>query len=110
METTTQLISDIELGLFDKDLRLLKAAVDKRMGDLRVTKSMNDFGVGDKVVFNELCGTRYLVGATAHVVGRKQKKIVVKLDSPTGRFLRYDAAGNEVSPDITVPVAIVDLV
>jgi hypothetical protein len=110
METTTQVIFDIESGVFDAELTQLKAAVDKRMSDLRRTKSMDDFGLGDKVRFNELCGTRYLVGATAQVVGRKQKKIVVKLDAPTGRFLRYDAAGNEVSPDITVPVAIVDLV
>jgi hypothetical protein len=110
METTMNIISDIEDGTFDSELSQLKAAIDKRMSELRMIKSVDDFGIGDKVVFNEQCGTRYLVGNTARVVGRKQKKIVVKLDTPQGRFLRHDSTGAVVSPDITVPIAIIDMV
>lgn len=94
-------------GQLDDELGKLKTMVDSRMTELRMSKTIDDFGVGDAVRFNDQCGTRYLVGETATVVGKKVKKVIVKLDSPTGRFVRY-VNGEAVSPEITVPVAIID--
>jgi hypothetical protein len=94
-------------GELDADLGKLSTTLEKRLSDVRLTKTATDFGVGDKVRFNNSCGTRYLVGETAQVVGMKRTKIVVKLDKPQGRFARYTPAGVE-SASITVPISIVD--
>lgn len=103
----TEITAALTSGQLDEELGKLKTMVDSRMTELRMSKSVEDFGVGDSVRFNDQCGTRYLVGMTATVVGRKVKKVVVKLDNPTGRFVRY-VNGEAVSPEITVPVAIID--
>ena len=94
-------------GQLDSELGKLKTMVDSRMTELRMNKTIDDFGVGDSVRFNDQCGTRYLVGENATVVGKKIKKLIVKLDNPQGRFVRY-VGGEVVSPEITVPVAIID--
>lgn len=97
----------IASGQLDDELGKLKTMVDSRMSELRVHKKAEDFGVGDEVIFNSMCGTRYLVGERATVVGRKVKKVVVKLHKPQGRFVRM--VGGEIqSPEITVPVGIID--
>jgi hypothetical protein len=94
-------------GELDADLGKLSTTLEKRLSDVRLTKTATDFGVGDKVRFNNSCGTRYLVGETAQVVGMKRTKIVVKLDKPQGRFARYTPTGVE-SASITAPISIVD--
>lgn len=97
----------ITSGELDKDLGALSTLVQSRLAEIRATKSATDFGIGDKVRFNNNCGTRYLVGETARVTGMKRTKIVVQLDKPVGRFARYTPTGVE-SANITVPISIVD--
>lgn len=97
----------ITSGELDKDLGALSTVVESRLATLRASKSATDFGIGDKVRFNNNCGTRYLVGETARVTGMKRTKIVVQLDKPMGRFARHTANGVE-SANITVPISIVD--
>lgn len=97
----------ITSGALDDDLGKLNTMITARLSQLRAVKKPADFGIGDKVRFNENCGTRYLIGHTATVVGRKKVKLVVKLDSPTGRFVRMTPTGPE-SASVTVPIAIVD--
>ena len=97
----------ITAGMLDDDLGKLHTLISSRMSALRAIKKTDDFGIGDKVRFNENCGTRYLVGHTATIVGRKKVKLVVKLDAPTGRFVRMTPSGPE-SAQITVPISIID--
>lgn len=98
---------NIRAGIFDADLHEFRAAIDARLAEIRADKTIEDFGVGDRVVFNSSCGTRYLVGHTATIVGRKRTKVVVKIDKPVGRFVRHTPEG-PVSADVTVPITIID--
>jgi ribosomal protein L21E len=91
--TTGALVLEIELGLHDSELANLEKALTERLRVTRQSRTINDYGVGDKVIFNSLCGTQYLQGATGVVVGLKQKKLLVKLDNPVGRFVRYSSDG-----------------
>lgn len=104
---TTSIIEQIRSGVLDKDLGSLSTEINTRLSAIRGSMSNTDFGIGDKVRFNNHCGTRYLIGHTATVVGRKKVKLVVKLDDPTGRFVRMTPSGPE-SAQITVPISIVD--
>jgi len=109
--TLEQIIAAIESGEFDKDLAKISSAVDSRKATVRSTITIKDFGIGDKVKFNNSCGTRYIVGHTGKVVGIKRTKLVVTLDTPVGRFARVNPITRELeSAQITVPTAIVDLV
>jgi hypothetical protein len=101
------IIEQIRSGSLDKDLGSLSTEIQNRLTAIRGSLTNTDFGIGDKVKFNSHCGTRYLIGHTATVVGRKKVKLVVKLDHPTGRFVRMTPSGPE-SAQITVPIAIVD--
>jgi hypothetical protein len=101
--TLENILAELASGKLDKDLATLSKAIDTRRSSL----GQASFGLGDKVVFNSQCGTRYIVGHTATVVGMKRTKIVVKLDKPVGRFVRY-VNGEAVSPEVTVPAAIID--
>ncbi len=56
-----------------KDRRNILAA---RMGD--------ELSIGDKVVFNSKTSPKYMIGVTATVVRKKQKKIVVVIDEGQG--------------------------
>jgi len=56
---------------------------------------------GDKVVFNSHANPKYLRGATATVVRRKDSKLVVTLDKDAGRF----KAGRECN----APAEIIDV-
>jgi hypothetical protein len=106
-----QLVSDIESGTFDSSLAKIKEAVDARLKASRISRKTSDYHIGDTVVFNDLTATRYMVGRKAIVTGMKQKKIVVRLETPVGRFERINPlTGKAESSDIVVPVAIVDLV
>lgn len=112
MTLTYEAVQDaINSGSLDSDLGKLGTLIDTRLSTIRRSKTINDFGVGDKVVFNNNCGTRYLVGHTGRVVGLKRTKLVVTLDTPTGRFARVNPVTRQIeSAQITVPVGIVDAV
>jgi hypothetical protein len=105
---TTDIIAAINSGSLDSDLGQLNTALAGRLTAVRALKKNTDFGLGDKVKFNEHCGTRYLIGHTATVVGRKKVKLIVKLDAPTGRFARVLPNGQVESASVTVPITIVD--
>jgi hypothetical protein len=110
MDTET-LLAEINSGKYDSSLGKLQLAIEKRLSDSRTERTIRDFHVGDKVVFNNLTGTRYMVGQKATVVSMKQKKLVVRLDTPTGRFARVNPVTREIeSSNVTVPVSIVDLI
>jgi hypothetical protein len=107
MTNLWELLEDIDNGNLDSSLDEIAAAIKKRTAK-RTTRTKGDFGIGQRVRFNSMCGTKYLVGSTGTVVGMRRTKIVVTLDKPTGRFSRVTADGTVVSPEIVVPVSIVD--
>ena len=102
------LISGIELGDFDAKLGLLEKAVMERKSKIRANTTIEDFVVGDAVVINERCGTRYLRGETGVVAGIRRTKLVIHFDNPMGRFARKNSDGSVYSSDVVVPVEIVD--
>lgn len=104
------IIEDIKSGVHDKFLSEIEKAVAERLTQVRTTRSVNTYGLGDRVRFNTSCGTKYLHGHEAVVVGIKQKKLTVRLIKPVGRFVRYDASGQPTSVEVSVPPSIVDLV
>jgi hypothetical protein len=104
---SSSVVDAISSGALDSDLSKIIDAANLRLKGLRLTRTTKDFGLGDKVRFNDSCGTAYVRGLSATVVGIRQKKIVVKLDTPVGRFARV-VNGETVSTDIVVPTAIVD--
>lgn len=110
MTTTTsyQIVKEILAGEHDEELANIMRAIADRQIALRGTVTLSNFGIGDRVKFNSSCGTRYLIGHTAQVVGKRRTKVVVQLDKPVGRFVRMTADG-PVSAEITVPLAIIDL-
>lgn len=73
-------------------------------------RTVGDFRVGDKVVFNSRCGTKYLVGTGGTVTALRRTKILVTPDAPIGRFSRKRADGTEYAPPVVVPTGIVDKV
>jgi hypothetical protein len=116
----------IATGRFDDHLRAIVRAVSDRIVLIEPETAptpppvsprpsrigaltIDDLGLGVEVRFNAHCGTKYLVGATARVVGLRRTKVVVKLDKPKGRFVRHTPDG-PVSADITVPPAILELI
>lgn len=109
MDTTTTLIASIVAGQFDDDLDAIAKSIEDRRKSLRKGRSLNDFGVGDRVKFNELTGTRYMVGQYATVISKNRTKVVVRLETPTGRFARVNPVTREVeSANVTVPLSIID--
>ena len=105
------LVAEITSGTYDSDLIKLKEAIDARLKASRASRTIADFNIGDTVVFNDLTATRYMVCRKATVTGMKQKKITVRLETPVGRFAHINpVTGKEESANITVPVAIIDLV
>jgi hypothetical protein len=101
----------VDSGEFDSILSEMITHLEKRQRNTRVLRSVGDYNIGDKVKFNSLSGTKYMVGVTATVVAKRQKKVVVRPDSAVGRFGRLNTITQKVEPvDITCPVAILDLV
>lgn len=107
--TTMTILDDIASGRFDSVLTDVEKAVSERLTVVRASRKVTEYGVGDKVKFNTYCGTKYLHGREAMVVGFKGKKILVKLTAPVGRFVRYEN-GEAVPVEVSVPPSIVDLV
>lgn len=101
------ILADIASGVYDAQLDAMESAMKMRLTQVRRQRTSKDYSIGDKVVFNNYCGTKYLWGMSATVVGKKTTKVVVKLDTAVGRFSRY-VDGQSVSSNITVPVSIID--
>lgn len=85
-------------GFYDENLKDLSAAINERMS---IRRSFVDFSVGDRVVLNDSCGTKYLRGCTATVVETLRKNVKITLDVPTGRF-------STPGTKIRVPTSIID--
>ena len=102
-------ISDaIENGEMDRQLHDLRRLVDTRLALIGASKKLDDFAVGDKVTINDRCGTTYLRGETASIVGKRRTKLAIHLDNPKGRFVRKMATGEILSAEVIVPLEIVD--
>lgn len=94
--TGSELIAKIIGGEYDADLSLLLQAVTLRNNvkgivaaapiHNSVVKSIRDFKVGGKVVFNENANPKYLEGCVATIVKTNRTRVVIKLDAPVGRF------------------------
>jgi hypothetical protein len=89
-QTTDTIKRHIGMGMHDSDLgEILKIAGD-RLYEIRQSRSVDDFGVGDTIEFNPLSEPTYLRGRHAKVVGRGRTKLLVQFDSPTGGFVRHE--------------------
>jgi hypothetical protein len=95
-------------GELDKQLIQLRKLIEERLSLLRVDADIKDFVVGDKVVLNDKCGTKYLIGEEGTVVAIRRSKISISFDKPKGRFSRTDSKGDIYSAHVVVPVSIVD--
>lgn len=106
---TARFIRALNAGAYDDRLDEITEAIKKHQTELRRSRTNKEFGIGDIVKFNDYCGTKYMHGQLATVVGMKKTKLVVKMKHPTGRFARY-VNGTWESSDIVVPPSIIDLV
>ena len=95
-------------GELDRQLIQLKKLIEERLGHLRVDADIKDFVVGDKVVLNDKCGTKSLIGEEGTVVGIRRSKIIITFDKPKGRFARTNSKGEIYSANAVVPISIVD--
>jgi hypothetical protein len=108
--TFEEVKSAILSGKFSyEEMSELALTIDSKLSSSRTARTISSYGVGDKVKFNSLCGTKYLHGETAIVTGSARTKLIVKLEKPIGRFVRT-IDGKAESVDIRVPPSIVDLV
>jgi len=98
----------IETGKVDNQLDTIAKAIQERKNLLRTGVSINDYSIGDRVVINERCGTKYLRGEVATIVGIRRTKITIQFDNPSGRFVRKNSDGTIYSSDVVVPIEIVD--
>ena len=104
------LIDEIKSGSYDNDLVAIKDAVAERLAAVRKTKTIKDFKIGDKVKFNDFCGTKYMQGELATVVRLGRTKLTVFLDRPVGKFYRTNSSGIAEPSEVNVPPSIIDLV
>ncbi len=98
----------IETGKVDNQLDTIAKAVQQRKNLLRTDITIDDFSIGDRVTINERCGTKYLRGETATIVGIRRTKVTIQFDNPSGRFARKNSDGSIYSSDVVVPIEIVD--
>ena len=98
----------IAKGELDKQLVPLKKLIEERRSVVRVDADIKDFVVGERVVLNDKCGTRYLIGEEGVVVGIRRSKISITFDKPKGRFARTNSKGEIYSANVVVPIGIVD--
>lgn len=108
LDLLSNLVDDITNGALDGQLDSIAKAVDERRRVVRSGVRLEDFMVGDRVVINERCGTKYLVGELATVIGIRRTKITIQFDTPKGRFVRKNSDGSTYSSDVVVPLEIVD--
>lgn len=108
---TTQLIDAVNAGTYDAELGKLAEAVNKRLAVARAMKTIADYEIGARVRFNEQTGTRYMIGQYATIVSKNRTKLVVRPETPMGRFAKINpVTGDTTAALITVPMAIIDLV
>lgn len=86
MVAAQQLIDSVHSGAYDSDITSLAKAFQDRLHKTRVLRLVSDYGLGDRVRFNDLCAVEYLRGHQATVIGIRGKKLVVKLRVPIGEF------------------------
>ena len=98
----------VSRGELDKQLVPLKKLIEERLSIVRVDADIKDFVVGDRVVLNDKCGTRYLIGEEGTVVAIRRSKISISFDKPKGRFARTNSKGEIYSAHVVVPISIVD--
>ena len=55
------IIASVNAGVYDSSLTKLKEAIEDRLTTSRSERTINDYHIGDTVVFNSLTGTRYMV-------------------------------------------------
>jgi hypothetical protein len=103
------LVDQINTGKYDDHLKMIIDTATARQRSARMTRSADEYFVGDRVRFNDLSGTKYLHGEYAVITSKRRTKVTVKLERPVGRFARYEN-GEYVSIDVVVPVSIIDKV
>jgi hypothetical protein len=108
LDLLSNLVDDITNGELDSQLDSIAKAVEDRRRIVRSGVTIEDFMVGDKITINERCGTKYLVGELATVVGIRRTKLTIQFETPKGRFIRKNADGTTYSSDVVVPIEIVD--
>jgi hypothetical protein len=86
LDAFVEIISSIELGEFDAKLNLLEKAVLERKSKIRANLTIEDFVVGNAVIINDRCGTRYLRGETGVVAGIRRTKLVIHFDKTKNNF------------------------
>jgi hypothetical protein len=108
LDFIVELLDSIERGEMDTKLDTISKAIEKRKAITRSAVTLDDFVVGDRVVINERCGTKYLLGEEATVVGIRRTKLTIQFENPKGRFVRKNADGTIYSSDVVVPIDILD--
>jgi len=108
LDVLVDITERIERGDLDNQLDALANAIAERKSVVRGKVKLEDFRVGDKVIINERCGTRYLRGETGTIVGIRRTKLTIQFDNPKGRFVRKNSNGEIYSSDVIVPIEIVD--
>lgn len=108
LDLFAELTDKVESGELDSRLSAIRKLVETRIELIREKVKAEDYTVGDKVVFNERCGTKYLRGESAVVTAIRRTKLTVSLDNPKGRFARKTPAGEIYSAEVIVPVEILD--
>ena len=79
------MIDDIKTGKYDGVLDMISAAIKARKEALK--PQIWEFQIGDRVKIVN-ANPKYLNGSTATVKKINRTKVVIDLDTPTGRFSR----------------------
>ena len=79
----------ISAGVYDNDLTEITDAIKERLMTIRNARTTSDFGLGDRVMFNDHCGIPNLRGQPAAVIGLSSTRVAVKLENPVGNYARY---------------------
>lgn len=108
-ETAHKVALDILAGKYDASIEELRFAVIRRLADIRRMRTISDFGVGDKIRFNESCAFKDLHGAPGTVRGFRGKRVLITLNYPTGRYAKY-VDGELTSAELLVPPSTIDLI
>lgn len=99
----------VKAGDLDMHLADVQDLVRRRLTEIRTLRRTDAYGIGDRVRFNDFCGTQHLHGMTAVVTGKTKRTLVVQLDRPVRKFTEY-VNGVARGGATTVPPSIVDLV
>ena len=103
-----EVCNGIAKGELDKQLIPLKKLIEERLSVVRTDTDIKDFVVGDRIILNNSCGTKSLIGDEGTVVAIRRSKITITFDKPKGRFARTNSKGEIYSANAVVPISIVD--